>query len=141
MPPEILPYLIEIATAALAQRLQNANYCTAFAPDAAQHATQLANEAQSALDWLKGDGPALQYPEQLTPALAHALGMPNFQCGPIAGAYRRAGLEIEKRSEAEQAFVLHKATIAVLKHGENWNKELTKEIRQMMAAADQAKGE
>ena len=47
------------------------------------------------------------YPDDLSADLAFILGMPNFQCAPIAHALRAGGAEIATRSEAEQAYVMH----------------------------------
>jgi len=60
-------------------------------------------------------------PSELTPDLIEILGMPNFRAGPIAHAFRDAGrAEIKRRSEDEQAFVLHWLLGLYLKHGADW---------------------
>ena len=60
------------------------------------------------------------YPLELTPELAEILGMANFECGPIAHAFRDAGHDIPRKSEAEQAFIIHWLTTLFLEHGTDW---------------------
>src|SRR3546814_15452689 len=65
---------------------------------------------------LSGDaGEGRSWPTALTQGLREILGIPNFQCGPMARAYQKIGefsgddgLALEKRAEDEQAFILHK---------------------------------
>ncbi|MCJ2069629.1 hypothetical protein MKK75_12655 [Methylobacterium sp. J-030] len=63
------------------------------------------------------------FPLTLTPDLLDVLGMPNFRACPMAHAFREAGrAEIKRRSEDEQAFVLHWLTTLVLEHGADWRR-------------------
>lgn len=59
-------------------------------------------------------------PDKITPAIVEALGMPNFQCGPLAHYFRMAGHPIKERSEDEQAFVLFWALKLAIQHGIAW---------------------
>lgn len=79
----------------------------------------------------------LIWPSELPPALAEVLGMPNFQCGPIAEGFRAAGHQIERRAEAEQAFVIHRFAALALIHGDQWRVEAGKDIQ---AAIEKARG-
>lgn len=63
------------------------------------------------------------FPLTLTPELLHVLGMPNFRSTPMAHAFRESGrVEIARRLENEQAFVLHWLTTLVLEHGADWRR-------------------
>jgi hypothetical protein len=63
-------------------------------------------------------------PTELTPALEDALGMPNFVCGPIAEVFRKyGGKEIPRKSEKEQAFILHWAAGLAIRFGDKWRVE------------------
>ncbi|WP_448208166.1 hypothetical protein [Azospirillum sp. sgz302134] len=73
----------------------------------------------------------MQYPNELTPALMDALGMMNFQTGPIAHIYRAAGHDIPRKCEAEQAFVLHRCVLLALEHGEDWRSHAQAELDRM----------
>lgn len=85
--------------------------------------------------------PALIYPDDLTPALMEALGVPNFKAGPIAHALRAAGADIPRKSEAEQAHVLHWFVKLVLQHGDGWWKVAGDEMQRIALAARQSAGE
>lgn len=76
----------------------------------------------------------MQFPTELTPALKGALGLMNFQTGPIAHIYRAAGHDIPRKCEAEQAFVLHRYVLLALKHGEEWRAHAQAEIDEILAA-------
>jgi NTP pyrophosphatase (non-canonical NTP hydrolase) len=52
--------------------------------------------------------------------LIDILGRPNFACTPIAEALRKSGREIKRRSEHEQAAVIHWMLGLLLKHGASW---------------------
>lgn len=71
----------------------------------------------------------LTWPSELTPALAEVLGIPNFQCASIADSFRAAGHEIPRRSESEQAFVIHRFAALALIHGNRWRIEAGKDIQ------------
>lgn len=62
----------------------------------------------------------LRIPAALTPDLRLILGMPNFVCGPYAHLFREAGRDIPRKSEEEQAFVLHWLLGLHAEHGERW---------------------
>jgi len=63
----------------------------------------------------------LIYPPSLSDDLAEVMGMPNFQCAPLAHGYRDAGLaDIPRKAEAEQAFVIDKLVRLVIQHGVDW---------------------
>src|SRR3546814_18872771 len=75
---------------------------------------------------LSGDaGEGRSWPTALTQGLREILGIPNFQCGPMAHAYQKIGefsgddgLALEKRAEDEQAFILHNLNSIGFEHGE-----------------------
>jgi hypothetical protein len=71
---------------------------------------------------------ATQFPEQLTPDLREVLGMMIMQTCPIAHGFQAAGYDIPKKTEAEQAFVLHWLVGLALKHGEAWRKAAADEL-------------
>ena len=48
------------------------------------------------------------------------LGRPNFHCSPIAAVLRLGGAEIKRKSEHEQAAVLHWMLTLYLRHGAGW---------------------
>lgn len=79
-----------------------------------------------------------EYPKELTDELREVLGMPNFQCSPLAQAFRIAGHEIPHKSEHEQAFVLHWLTGIVLEHGAIWREIAGKQLEKMAADAKAA---
>lgn len=59
----------------------------------------------------------------LTHELDHILGQPNFTLGGAADVYRATGEKIARKSEREQAFVLHQQLTLYLLHGETeWRK-------------------
>lgn len=51
------------------------------------------------------------------------LGRPNFMCAAIAEELRKKGVEIEHKSEAEQARVLYWMLEMYEKHGAAWKTE------------------
>lgn len=61
-------------------------------------------------------------PAELTPPVRRILGMMFWETGPIAGALRAAGKQINNRAEDEQAAVLHWLLGFALEHGLNWEK-------------------
>lgn len=80
------------------------------------------------------------FPLKLTPELLHVLGIPNFQAGPMAHAFRDAGLaEIRRKSEDEQAFILHWLTTLVLEHGVDWQRQAGEALRPVIEAAKAAR--
>lgn len=94
-------------------------------------AAEFINEANSRHSELRKENErlrAVEFPAKLNIALREILGMPNFECGPIAHALRDAGRDIPRKSEAEQAFVLHWLTTLALKHGRDWKKHAADEL-------------
>ncbi|MDQ2762104.1 MAG: hypothetical protein M3Y22_00970 [Pseudomonadota bacterium] len=79
-----------------------------------------------------------QYPEQLTPALAEVLGMPNFRMHPIWMALREVGVVIEHRYEAEMAAALHFLIPLALEHGDGWQQAAAERLMQMKTAHEAA---
>lgn len=75
------------------------------------------------------------YPAELTPELSEVLGMPMWETGPLAHAFRAAGRDIPRKAEAEQAFVLHWLTGLALQHGAKWRSVAADEIEKMAEAA------
>src|SRR3546814_16014841 len=77
---------------------------------------------------LSGDaGEGRSWPTALTQGLREILGIPNFQCGPMAHAYQKIGefsgddgLALDKRAEDEQAFILHKLISFWFEPGDGW---------------------
>lgn len=87
--------------------------------------------------------PALILPDQITPAIADALGIMIFVTGPTAEAFRSAGHQIERKAEAEQSYILFWALKYAVTHGTNWreacNPELTAIFDKHKAAIEAAK--
>lgn len=67
--------------------------------------------------------PAIELNEETT----FILGRPNFWCGSIAPLLRKAGHEIPKKAEDEQAHVIHWMLEMYEQHGVEW-KEKTNEF-------------
>ncbi|MBP2233114.1 hypothetical protein J2847_006449 [Azospirillum agricola] len=78
---------------------------------------------------------ALIYPDVMTPALHDALGVMNFQSGPVAHALRAGGADIKRRCEDEQAHVLHWFIQLALRHDEGWRKVVGDEMKRLANAA------
>lgn len=74
-------------------------------------------------------------PEEATAEILEVLGKMNFQTCPIAHVYRRAGHEIPRKVEDEQAFVLFRLLKFVLKHGPDWREEFGKELDETVEIA------
>ncbi|MCM2547611.1 hypothetical protein EFP18_12180 [Burkholderia glumae] len=83
--------------------------------------------------------PPLVYPNDLTPELLDVLGRPNFWCGPIAHAMRDAGADIRRKSEDEQAHVLHWLVKLVLGHGAAWQPAAGAALSQICEKAEAAR--
>lgn len=79
-----------------------------------------------------------QYPDQLTPALAEVLGMPNFRMHSIWMALREVGVVIEHQYEAERAAALHFLIPLALKHGDGWQPAAAERLMEMKAAHEAA---
>lgn len=85
----------------------------------------------------------MQLPDELDDDLLAILGMPNFQCGPIAHAMQADGAAIPKRAEPEQAHVLFKLLSFYATHGAGWRAAAGEWLREMQArhkAAASVKG-
>lgn len=76
------------------------------------------------------------FPTQLTPELLEILGMQNFNCCPMAHAFQAAGYDIPKKTEAEQAFILHWLTTLALKHGADWRIHAGEELGRVIKLAE-----
>jgi hypothetical protein len=71
-------------------------------------------------------------------ALLEILGRPNFLCAGLAECLRADGYEIPRKSECEQATVIHWMLKLYLNHGANWRNEANNELARIKAAiADQ----
>ena len=79
----------------------------------------------------------MQYPKELTPALREVLGLMVFHTTPLAHAFRAAGHDIKRKTEDEQAFVLHWLIGLALEHGDGWRSKAADEIERMAAEAGQ----
>lgn len=82
------------------------------------------------------------WPAALTEDLRTILGMMCFQLGPIAHGYQAAGefvgvegLELKKRAEDEQAFMLHKLIAIWIEHGDGWRAVAADELERIAAKA------
>ncbi|WP_109477652.1 hypothetical protein [Paraburkholderia sp. C35] len=60
------------------------------------------------------------YPDELTDDLRDVLGWPNFKCAPVAHVLRAGGMDVKRKSEDEQAVVLHWFIKLVLTRGADW---------------------
>jgi hypothetical protein len=85
--------------------------------------------------------PPLAYPETVTPALEHVLGLMNFHTGPVAHLFRDTGTAIARKTEAEQAFVLHWLIKLALRHGDGWGEIAHAKITELIAIARAAEAE
>ncbi|MBL5919737.1 hypothetical protein I7V28_01125 [Lelliottia amnigena] len=63
------------------------------------------------------------------------LGRPNFLCAGLAECLRVGGNDIPRKSECEQATVIHWMLKLYLKHGANWSNEANNELARIKAAA------
>ncbi|MEZ2603135.1 hypothetical protein [Kluyvera intermedia] len=63
------------------------------------------------------------------------LGRPNFLCAGLAECLRVDGYDIPRKSECEQATVIHWMLNLYLKHGANWSNEANNELARIKAAA------
>lgn len=62
------------------------------------------------------------------------LGQPNFRCGEIAELLRRDGRDIPRKSEEEQAYVIHWLLSLYESHGETWMQHFTSTISRIIKA-------
>ncbi len=82
---------------------------------------------------------ALVWPKKLTPEIREVLGHMVYDTSPLAHAFQDAGVDIPRKIEEEQAFILHKLIGYALTHGANWRKEFTKELGPVIKQAKAAK--
>ncbi|MNJ73897.1 hypothetical protein D3C77_707540 [compost metagenome] len=66
---------------------------------------------------------------ELTDDLREILGRPNFTCHYIAQALRQMGRTIAKKSEDEQATVIHWMLGRYLKYGADWRQHASDELK------------
>lgn len=59
---------------------------------------------------------------ELNDELIEILGRPNFTCTKLAECLRKCGQEIKRKSEYEQAAILHVLLNLYIKHGNDWRK-------------------
>lgn len=72
---------------------------------------------------------------ELNADVREILGMPNFECGPLAHVFQASGADIKHRSEDEQAFVLHWLLGLYAKHGADWRAAAAEELDEARATA------
>ncbi|MGX8900305.1 ead/Ea22-like family protein [Citrobacter werkmanii] len=63
------------------------------------------------------------------------LGRPNFKCSHLAELMRKSGDEIRRKSEHEQAAVIHWFLGIYLEHGDKWEGVAKADIQSRFAAA------
>ena len=78
---------------------------------------------------------SMVFPSEMTPELRDILGRPNFVCAPIAHIFQAAGADIPRKAEAEQAFVLHWMVKLYLAHGDDWQEQGERELKEARTAA------
>jgi hypothetical protein len=71
---------------------------------------------------------SLVLPDAITPAIDDALGMMNFQTGPIAHVLRASGDDIPRKTEREQAHVLFWFLRLAIEHGDKWREAAGDEL-------------
>jgi len=77
----------------------------------------------------------LVLPDELTPAMKDALGLQCFSTGPLAHLFREAGNKIDRKIEAEQAFILFKTLRLAIEHGNDWRKVFETEVNEALKLA------
>lgn len=78
------------------------------------------------------------YPDEMTPELDEVLGWPLFKCGPYAHVFQKAGYNIPRKAEREQAFIHHWLIKLVLRHGANWATVAEAELKTLLASSPDA---
>ncbi|MBQ4824405.1 hypothetical protein J4729_07555 [Leisingera sp. HS039] len=73
-----------------------------------------------------------EYPKEITPVLQEVLGLMIMQTCPIAHALRDGGESIPKKTEAEQAHVLHWMIGLALEHGDAWREKVGERLDQIV---------
>lgn len=76
----------------------------------------------------------MELPETITPAIRDALGVMNFQTGPIAHALRADGHNIKTKCEDQQAYVLFWFLKLAIQHGDDWRGYVGDELACIAAA-------
>lgn len=76
----------------------------------------------------------MELPEQITPAIRDALGVMNFQTGPISHALRADGHNIKTKCEDEQAYVLFWFLKLAIEHGDQWREKVGDELARIRDA-------
>lgn len=67
--------------------------------------------------------------------LLFILGRPNFMCGTVAEIMRASGVEIEQKSEHEQAHVILLMLNCYLSHGKDWKDAMETKMEEFMSQA------
>lgn len=70
-------------------------------------------------------------PDTITPPIRDALGVMNFQTGPIAHALRADGHDIKTKCEDEQAYVLFWFLKLAIEHGDGWRGKVGDELKRI----------
>lgn len=65
------------------------------------------------------------------PEIKWILGQPNFMCAGIASALRKSGMEIERKSEAEQAAVIYWMLEMYEIHKDKWREAASEFLKQV----------
>ncbi|MNV84040.1 hypothetical protein D3C71_1778880 [compost metagenome] len=78
-------------------------------------------------------GDVLTLPD-LNPDLIEILGRPNFSFMRLAQIMRLSGMHIAKKSECEQAAVIHYLLGLYLKHGSQWSEKADEDLEQRRVA-------
>ncbi|MDF3830265.1 hypothetical protein P3T83_21440 [Pseudocitrobacter sp. 2023EL-00150] len=76
----------------------------------------------------------------LNDTLIAILGRPNFTCVHLAELLRKSGSEIRRKSEHEQAAVIHWGLNIYLEHGDKWESVAKADIQSRVASLS-AEGE
>lgn len=69
-----------------------------------------------------------------TPAVKDALSMMLWHCGSLAETFRQLGIDIKRRAEDEQAYVLRHCLNLAIQHGDNWRTVAQEELTAIRAA-------
>ena len=72
----------------------------------------------------------MEFPKELDAELTQILGMPNFVAAPFAHIMRKGGgVDIPRKSEIEQAHVIHWMVGLYLEHGADWRKKAQEQLK------------
>lgn len=72
------------------------------------------------------------YPDEITAELTEVLELMIFTTGPMAHVFQAAGVDVPKKAEAEQAFILHWLIKLALDHPDDWRKRAATELDEML---------